>query len=102
MSEDTIRERSRRTLDNALVRYEAGPSLANTVWYGRVLGFRYRIDEAIQVFSEGLVRFPDSFELLRQRAAGRRTSTMALRNGWPCRQDTRSRKRNGWPRGIRQ
>nr|QQZ49996.1 hypothetical protein JKL49_25670 [Phenylobacterium glaciei] len=32
--------------------------LPNTVWYGRVLGFRYRIDEAIAVFSEGLGRFP--------------------------------------------
>jgi tetratricopeptide (TPR) repeat protein len=67
MSEDSIRDRSRRTLERAQARYEAAPSLANTVWYGRVLGFRYRIEEAIAVFSEGLERFPDSFELLRQR-----------------------------------
>ena len=32
-----------------------------------MLGFRYRIDEAIQVFTDGLARFPESFELLRQR-----------------------------------
>ena len=67
MTADDIRERSRRTLASAQARYEADPSLANTVWYGRVLGFRYRIEEAIEVFSEGLTRFPDSFELLRQR-----------------------------------
>ena len=67
MSEDSIRDRSRRTLERAQARYEADPSLAATVWYGRVLGFRYRIEEAIAVFSEGLERFPDSFELLRQR-----------------------------------
>mgnify|MGYP002524986986 FL=1 len=67
MSEDSIKDRSRRTLERAQARYEADPSLANTVWYGRVLGFRYRIEEAIAVFSEGLERFPDSFELLRQR-----------------------------------
>lgn len=67
MTADDIRERSRRTLASAQARYEADPSLANTVWYGRVLGFRYRIEEAIAVFSEGLTRFPDSFELLRQR-----------------------------------
>ena len=67
MSEDSIRDRSRRTLERAQARYEADPTLANTVWYGRVLGFRYRIEEAIAVFSEGLERFPDSFELLRQR-----------------------------------
>ncbi|WP_309645314.1 tetratricopeptide repeat protein, partial [Phenylobacterium sp.] len=66
MTDDT-RERSRRTLEAARLHYEADPSLAHTVWYGRVLGFRFRIEEAIAVFSEGLERFPDSFELLRQR-----------------------------------
>ena len=67
MTDDTLRERSRRTLDSAQANYEADPSLAKTVWYGRVLGFRFRIDEAIAVFTEGLARFPESFELLRQR-----------------------------------
>lgn len=67
MTEDSIRDRSRRTLEAAQARYEADPSLANTVWYGRVLGFRYRIEEAIAVFSQGLERFPESYELLRQR-----------------------------------
>ena len=67
MTEDTLRDRSRRTLDSARSNYEADPSLANTVWYGRVLGFRFRIDEATLVFSEGLMRIPDSYELLRQR-----------------------------------
>jgi tetratricopeptide (TPR) repeat protein len=64
---DDLRDRSRRTLAAALAAYEAEPTLANTVWYGRVLGFRYRIEEAIAVFTEGLARYPDSFELLRQR-----------------------------------
>ncbi|UTP40081.1 tetratricopeptide repeat protein [Phenylobacterium sp. LH3H17] len=67
MTEDSTRERSRRTLESARSHFQGDPSLANTVWYGRVLGFRYRIDEAITVFTEGLERFPDSFELLRQR-----------------------------------
>jgi tetratricopeptide (TPR) repeat protein len=67
MPQDDIRERSRRTLEAARVRYAADPSCPNTVWYGRVLGFRYRFEEAIGVFSDGLQRFPDSFELLRQR-----------------------------------
>ena len=67
MTSDSIRERSQRTLARAQAAYEADPSLAHTVWYGRVLGFRYRIEEAIAVFTAGLERFPDSFELLRQR-----------------------------------
>jgi tetratricopeptide (TPR) repeat protein len=67
MADIDIRERSRRTLASAQAAWEREPSLANTVWYGRVLGFRYRIEEAVAVFSEGLERFPDSFELLRQR-----------------------------------
>lgn len=67
MPGDDIRERSRRTLAAAQARYEAEPTSAHAVWYGRVLGFRYRFDEAIAVFSAGLDRFPDSFELLRQR-----------------------------------
>lgn len=62
-----LRERSRRTLEAAKASYDRDPSLPHTVWYGRVLGFRYRIDEAIAVFTEGLERFPDSYELLRQR-----------------------------------
>lgn len=67
MTQDSIRDRSRRTLEAAQSHYEADPSLPSTIWYGRVLGFRFRIDEAIAVFTEGLERFPDSFELLRQR-----------------------------------
>lgn len=67
MTQDHIRERSARTLASAQANYESDPSLPHTVWYGRVLGFRYRIEEAIAVFTQGLDRHPDSFELLRQR-----------------------------------
>jgi len=54
-------------LEKAQLRYNLEPTLARTVWYGRVLGFRNRFEEAIAVFSEGLERYPESFELLRQR-----------------------------------
>lgn len=62
-----MRERSDRTLEAARRRHEEEPSLAHAVWYGRVLGFRYRFDDAIAVFSEALERYPDSYELYRQR-----------------------------------
>lgn len=67
MPDDSPRERYNRTLAAAKRYYEQSPTLANTVWYGRVLGFRYQYDEAIEVFSKGLESYPDSFELLRQR-----------------------------------
>jgi tetratricopeptide (TPR) repeat protein len=67
MTEPGVRERSERTLESARRRYDEDPSLAHAVWYGRVLGFRYRFDDAIAVFSEALQRFPDSYELYRQR-----------------------------------
>jgi tetratricopeptide (TPR) repeat protein len=67
MPDNTAKERFNRTLAAAKRNYEQDPSLANTVWYGRVLGFRYLYDEAIQVFTQGLERYPDSFELYRQR-----------------------------------
>lgn len=67
MAENDARERYNRTLAAAKRNYEQSPTLDNTVWYGRVLGFRYQYDEAIAVFSKGLESYPDSFELLRQR-----------------------------------
>ncbi len=67
MPEDSLRDRSRRTLESAANHYETDPSEANTVWYGRVLGFRYQFEQAIEIFTRGLEQYPDSFQLLRQR-----------------------------------
>ena len=67
MPDTSMKERSSRTLSAAQKNYEKNATLANTVWYGRVLGFRYQFDEAIKIFSDGLERYPDGFELYRQR-----------------------------------
>jgi len=67
MADGSLRERSQRTLEAAERHYRSDPTLQNTVWYGRVLGFRNRFDDAIDVFTEGLEQHPDAFELLRQR-----------------------------------
>ncbi len=67
MPDNDMRERSRRTLEAARARYEEDPTEERVTWYGRVLGFRYQFDEAIRIFSEGLERYPDSYQLLRQR-----------------------------------
>ena len=67
MADNDARERFNRTLAAAKRNYEQSPTLANTVWYGRILGFRYQFNEAIAIFSKGLESYPDSFELYRQR-----------------------------------
>jgi len=56
-----------RTLAAAEQRYEENADCAATVWFGRVLGFGNQFDRALKVYSDGLEKFPDSFELLRQR-----------------------------------
>lgn len=80
MAEDSLRDRSRRTLEAAAKHYEADPSEANVVWYGRVLGFRYQFEQAIEVFTKGLERYPDSYQLLRQRGH-RYISTRRIEEG---------------------
>jgi tetratricopeptide (TPR) repeat protein len=67
LADNSARERFNRTLSAAKQNYEQSPTMVNTVWYGRVLGFRYQYDDAIRIFSTGLESYPDSFELLRQR-----------------------------------
>ena len=54
-------------LATAEAHFGADPTLENTVWYGRRLAYLFRYDEALQVFSDGLSRFPDSHELRRHR-----------------------------------
>jgi len=58
----------------ALERYEKAkadfgrdPSEENTIWLGRRAAYAGRYREAIAVFSEGLIRFPGSYRLLRHR-----------------------------------
>jgi tetratricopeptide (TPR) repeat protein len=49
-------------------RHEENPGSEDAiVWHGRRLGYLTRYLDAIEVFSEGLTRFPDSYILLRHR-----------------------------------
>ena len=47
--------------------FEADPSEENFIWYGRRLGYRYHYNKAIEVLTEGLAKFPNSYKLLRHR-----------------------------------
>lgn len=64
------REKAKRlkALELAKANYESNPdSLEEIVWYGRRLGYMGQYNKAIQVYSEGLEKFSDSYELLRYR-----------------------------------
>ena len=39
----------------------------NFIWYGRRLGYANRMEDAIIAFTSGLIKFPDSYKLLRFR-----------------------------------
>ncbi len=56
--------------------WEADPSEDNYVWYGRRLGYLSRFQEAIDVFTEGIQRYPKSAKLYRHR--GHRYISMRL------------------------
>lgn len=47
---------------------ERDPTIDNITWYGRLLGYQTLMREAVDVFSEGLKRYPNSAKLLRHRA----------------------------------
>ncbi|MCP4713224.1 MAG: tetratricopeptide repeat protein [Planctomycetes bacterium] len=51
----------------ALLNYTDNPNEENTIWLGRRLAYLYRYHEAVEVFSDGLARFPESYRLYRHR-----------------------------------
>jgi tetratricopeptide (TPR) repeat protein len=59
--------RLQANLATAEANFAADPTLENIIWYGRRLAYIFRYDESIQVFTDGLTRYPDSHELRRHR-----------------------------------
>lgn len=56
--------------------FHADPTEENFIWYARRLGYLSRFNEAIEVLSEGLEKYPKSYKLLRHR--GHRFISMRL------------------------
>ncbi|MCB0488412.1 MAG: hypothetical protein R2820_11190 [Cyclobacteriaceae bacterium] len=52
------------------------PSEENYIWYARRLGYLSRFNDAIEILSQGLEKYPDSYRLLRHR--GHRYISMRL------------------------
>jgi tetratricopeptide (TPR) repeat protein len=47
--------------------FDADPSEENYIWYGRRTAYLMHLDEAIDIFTDGLEKFPKSYRLLRHR-----------------------------------
>ncbi|MEO0423606.1 MAG: nuclear transport factor 2 family protein [Pseudomonadota bacterium] len=60
-------QRLQDNLDAARSAYEGDPSEINTIWLGRRLAYLNRYAEAIDVFTQGLAQYPESYRLLRHR-----------------------------------
>lgn len=54
-------------LKSAKGKFDANPSEENYIWYGRRLGYLSRFQEAVDVFTDGLSKFPTSAKLFRHR-----------------------------------
>lgn len=63
-------------LAEAKKNFNEDPSEENYIWYARRLGYLSRFNEAIEVLTEGIDKFPQSYKLLRHR--GHRFISMRL------------------------
>jgi tetratricopeptide (TPR) repeat protein len=54
-------------LQVALKNFESNPSEENYIWYGRREGYLYNYKKAINIFTEGIEKYPESFRLYRHR-----------------------------------
>jgi hypothetical protein len=61
------RRKAEELLEQARRRFEDNPDLDNTIWYGRRMGYLYHFQGAIQIYSEGIGRFPAAYQLYRHR-----------------------------------
>jgi tetratricopeptide (TPR) repeat protein len=57
-----------RAVAEAKTAYENTLTIDSATWYGRLLGYQGLMREAIQVYTAGLKKYPDSAKLLRHRA----------------------------------
>jgi tetratricopeptide (TPR) repeat protein len=61
------RRKAEELLEQARRRFEDDPDLDNTIWYGRRMGYLYRFQDSIHIYSEGISRFPTAYQLYRHR-----------------------------------
>jgi len=62
-----IQARLESDLQTAKKNFEGAPTEENYTWYGRRTGYMLRLNEAVDIFTQGLQKYPDSYRLLRHR-----------------------------------
>ena len=64
---EKVQNRLDSNLQVAMDNWKANPSEDNYIWYGRRLGYLSRFQEAIDILTEGIAKFPASGQLYRHR-----------------------------------
>ena len=50
-----------------LANYEANPTADNLIWYGRFIAYQGKYQEAIEVYTQGIAKFPEDARIYRHR-----------------------------------
>ncbi|MDX1627573.1 MAG: tetratricopeptide repeat protein [Fulvivirga sp.] len=62
-----VQEKLEKDLEEARQNFEENPSEMNYIWYGRRTAYLSRYKEAIEIYTQGLDKYPESYRLLRHR-----------------------------------
>lgn len=57
-----------KNLQDAKAKFDEDPSEENYIWYGRREGYLLHLQKAIDIYTEGIEKYPESYRLYRHRA----------------------------------
>jgi tetratricopeptide (TPR) repeat protein len=60
-------ETAKKNYEQAKINFNADPNEENTIWLGRRTAYLGKYQEAIEIYTQGLKRFPNSYKLYRHR-----------------------------------
>lgn len=74
-----------QNLKEAKKKWNQDPSEENYIWYGRREGYLLHLQQAIDIYTEGIEKYPDSYRLYRHMAhrhISKRDFTSAIKDSW--------------------
>lgn len=60
-------ETAKKNYEQAKINFDANPNEENTIWLGRRTAYSGKYPEAIEIYTQGLKKFPNSYKLYRHR-----------------------------------